>query len=98
VLTVVFVSLVKILINSLFGSCYGTVIAIVNDRLINIFIPNTKSSRAKSLELFIMVPRDRIELPTRGFSGQIRPNFKTNDFRILSYLIGILYAQKVGKR
>jgi len=23
-----------------------------------------------SLELFIMVPRDRIELPTRGFSGQ----------------------------
>jgi hypothetical protein len=35
-----------------------------------------KSSRELPLELFILVPRDRIELPTRGFSDQIFENPK----------------------
>jgi hypothetical protein len=44
-----------------------------------------------------MVPRDRIELPTRGFSDQIRQNYKINNISLLPDIIGFFYDQGIGK-
>jgi len=47
--------------------------------------------------LYLLVPRDRIELPTRGFSGQIGINLKANDFYLLFDIIGFFVPGKLGK-